>query len=1002
MSEHSVNILIDTFNSLAEEEKSILAEKDNAWKEYNDYCSASDSDLSEKLAKLRKKIASMEEYMRYAAEHTSELEEATEAFESTESTLVSLQQSIGLDSHNDPSAESLYTKASAQKLFYEQEINRERTRIEGSKHQAQHQYDTESAALEKRKSDHDTQLKDFMESDELKGYLKELSFDVSAFNSMGIHQLEDTEKISIGQLRIRLPVPEEFVQEFGVATNGMFNSATKTIGEPYAVSTVTGSVLYIDFDDRNETFLLGGIQRLLLNEIKYFGDKMKSIYFCEPIKYSTDCLGHIDSLAKGINPFMTFPTSPEAAKQSLCDIMQEMDGRAHGCVDRVFVFHSFPEAYDDELKKRVIELCRNAEQSGSLVVLTHMLQDGAEPTEEETEIRALASYIRSRNGGFYINKASLFWYSAPSGIPDEIRRVYVEQRRQAAIAANAAPAQTPAPAAPVQTAVPASTVTAQTAPVQTAVTAPTVAAQAAPVQTVSEAASEPHSADNAASRTLPAFAVGTDVSGGRVMLTPQSGTVTYICGKACADTSAILRNAAAELVRGCHPDNAELWLIDCADGTLLDLKRSHVRYNISGNAGAVCGIIDRLFEELCARKGHRIGNDSENGYMPQILVIVNGFDEMLRYVKSAPKYFGVNYDRIIRTLFERGGAYGIHFLLAGNAADITAVCGTISEAVIVGGCSARAAELFASSSDSALFTSVPLHSALVGTASQSGFSWTSVRLDCPNVDFAEERYSPSERFNPESTDEYLDKKALFLDRRELCGFNADSVLKSELCAQKEQNEILLFLGAPCCLAEEHPVRLNDDFAQNVLVIASAKERLAAASAVLSVLDSLREQGRPAEIITSKSNPVYDVLKASDLLGGLEVRAGADAVSRISELSAAVESGSSEGGSAIVLGADELLAELKINGAAAAFATALANGARYGQHFFVVGAGAAAVARAVPLDLFRHRAVFSVPVSDAGLLLNDTEVELPLHALRLSDSEGEVTLMTYTHDEIRIH
>ena len=48
-----VNEMLGKFAELAQEEKNISAEMDAAFKEYNDYCSSSDSDLSEKLQHYR-------------------------------------------------------------------------------------------------------------------------------------------------------------------------------------------------------------------------------------------------------------------------------------------------------------------------------------------------------------------------------------------------------------------------------------------------------------------------------------------------------------------------------------------------------------------------------------------------------------------------------------------------------------------------------------------------------------------------------------------------------------------------------------------------------------------------------------------------------------------------------------------------------------------------------------------------------------------------------------
>lgn len=430
-----VNEMLGKFAELAQEEKNISAEMDAAFKEYNDYCSSSDSDLSEKIQHYRKKISKVEELMNYAREHAQpqDLEEAQMPFETSEGALESIRQTIKLDSHNDPNAESLYTKASGMKLFYESELERTKKLIEGSKVQAKRQYDSDIAALEKRKIQHDADEKAYIQSEDFKQYLKLLSFDKSAFNSQGTVNLLDKSSVSIGQRRVKLTVPMEVEQELSALSKGEYNSAARTIGAPFGVSTQNGSVLMLDFDERNNAYLLGGIQRLLLNFIKYFGQDLTDVFFCDPIKCDPDVLGVLSTMAKGINPFIIVPQSIAEAQSKLLELQEQIEEQpVSGKISRIIVLHGFPENYGAEMTDAVLKISETAERSGVLLVLTH--DNSAPQTEVEKTIRQKAVSIRSRNGAFWLEstRESLFWYSAPSEIPDDVRRIYVEQRRQQA------------------------------------------------------------------------------------------------------------------------------------------------------------------------------------------------------------------------------------------------------------------------------------------------------------------------------------------------------------------------------------------------------------------------------------------------------------------------------------------------------------------------------------------------------------------------------------------
>ena len=436
-----VNEMLQKFAQLAQEEKNISAEAENAFKEYNDYCASSDSDLSEKIQHYRKKIAKVEELMNYAREHAQpeDLEEAQMPFETSEGSLESIRQTIKLDSHNDPNAESLFTKASGMKLFYESELERTKKLIEGSKVQAKRQYDSDAAAIEKRKIQHEADEKAYIQSEDFKQYLKLLSFDKSAFNSQGTVNLLDRSSISLGQRRVKLLVPMEVEQELSALSKGEYNSAARTIGAPFGVSTEKGSVLMLDFDERNKAYLLGGVERLLLNFIKYFGQNLTDVFFCDAENFSPDVLGVLAVLARGNNPFITVPQSVAEAQSYLTEIAAKIEEEpVKDAISRIIVLHGFPEKYDAEIIEAVLKIGEMAENGGVLLVLSH---DNSQPqTEIEAKIRGNSVSIRSRNGAFWVEstRESLFWYSAPSEIPDEIRRIYVEQRRQQAAHEEAA------------------------------------------------------------------------------------------------------------------------------------------------------------------------------------------------------------------------------------------------------------------------------------------------------------------------------------------------------------------------------------------------------------------------------------------------------------------------------------------------------------------------------------------------------------------------------------
>ncbi len=490
-----VNEILEKFAEMYREEKQIVLDMENAYKEYTGYCESSEKDLAEKIQEIRTKMSKLQYYIDYAREHAqaSDLENASTAFETPEGTLESIRQTIKLDSHNDINAETLYIKATGQKLFYEEKIEKTRQLIEGSKVQAKRQYDSDVAAINDRRAKHDEFVKEYVQSEEFKNYLKMLAFDKSAFNSTGTANLPDKSFISIGQRRVKLSVPISVEQDLTLASNGEYNAAAHTIGAPMRLSVQNGSILYLDYDERNQQYLFGGIQRLLLNVIKYVGHNITDCLFCEPISNSPDCLGHIAMLGKGINPFIIVPQTIDEIDNRVKDFCAKAEAApTPDMLSRVIVMHGFPEKYDSDVVERCVQVFKRAAELGILVVLTH---DNSIPANEaETELRGISLSIRSKNGGFWVEKLreSFFCYSAPSDIPEDIRREYVDRRRQMATQ-HSVEQQAPSvqvPLQPAQMSMPAPEPAAPTPAAVAPAPAPTVAAPAPAAVAVAPAPAE--------------------------------------------------------------------------------------------------------------------------------------------------------------------------------------------------------------------------------------------------------------------------------------------------------------------------------------------------------------------------------------------------------------------------------------------------------------------------------------------------------------------------------
>lgn len=1049
-----VNEMLDKFMALSQEEKQISADMDAAFKEYNDYCSSSDEDLSKKVDEIRAKMSKLDYLMEYAREHAQPdgLEEAAAPFETSDGQLESIRQTIKLESHNDPNAESLYTKATGQKLFYEQKIEQTRQLIEGSKVQAKRQYDSDVAAINDRKEQHDARVKAYIQSDDFKEYLKLLVFDKSAFNSPGTANLAPDAAISIGQRRVKLSVPMELETELSAISNGEYNAAARTIGAPYQVSMKKGGVLFLDYDERNKAYLLGGIQRLLLNIIKYYGQNISDMLFCETETFNADSLGHIAALGKGIDPFICVPQSMSDSAEKLAEFAKKAEeSPSEFGVSRVLVLYGFPENFMDDALRNAAMICRNAEKNGVFVIAAH--KTPADETPAEREIRALSSAsVRSRNGSFWIEETheSLFWYSAPSDLPEEIRRVYVEQRRQQAAAHSTQPAQSiqheepvpvtvgapepvpaaqavPEPETPVHIEQPAAP--SASAPVQTA--APVAEPTAPPVhEEVREPVHEPMpepahiapapppiraprtaSMGSKGTRALPEVKVGMSVAGNAVNI-DLGGNITFVCGKRGGDREMLTDRIITQIIACAHPDDAELWLFDCGGGELMKYTAGsapHIKYDVADSDDeTVFDLIDVISAELEKRTvvfGKRGWADYSkvpaDVYMPRIFVAINEFSELVESIGAAPRYFGRNYTMKLSKLFGRGSNYGIHFLLTsetfyegGKRPACFEGC-SIHCAAAVAGCDNGVKEMFGHiklyENEIESLKKVPEGCAF--TATEGGSDGLIMVRILNAQQPLDKRYTAVSEYTGNAA-EYLDKHPFISDRKLRVQRGDRSAARMELINSRS-GETLLFLGEPCRFRAEYPVRLYDEFGENVLVIAPEREKGGAAQMVKAALQSLSEQGIAAEILAWRSNPVYAELSSSGALDGVTVLEGEEAVIRVKEIAEDVAGGKHISAFEIVLGGDVLLAEMHAEDGLSGLKRVLVKGSRLGAHFMFVSGSVAQFGSGF-ISLFRHKIVFSCPLAEAEKILRDpSDCDLPENGFRLSNDYDELTMLPYS-------
>lgn len=851
MANITVSSVLEKFTAMNDEFKAITEQAQTDLKEYNDYCDSSDEDLSNKLAELREKIAKVEAHLEYAREHATDLEEAEMPFETEPEQLSTLHRAIDPSSSNDPNAETLYTKASAMKMYYDEEVERTKKKILGSKVQAKRLYDSQVAEIEERKKKNFDEFKEYTASDDFKAYIKSLSKDAAAFNSSGKSNLPVGTEISIGQRRVKLPVPPELDEELSLATGGVFNSAAKTIGAPYSIDFAAGKVLYVDYDQRNESYMLGGIQRLILNILKYYETTIEGVFYADAVHLNSDCLGHIVGLTKVNNPIIepvcdNADVMLERLKAIKASLTESSDEQA---IKRVFVFHGYPDSFSAQARNEIIELVADAKKYKAAIVITHDCSNESDDKSLQVAQRAVqtdAEIIRSRNGGFYVEKThdSLFWYSAPSDLPDDVRRAFIEQRRAAPVSADANNAVSEN-----------AEVKANVADTTSEITKP------APEE-------EFHVEYRKGNRRIPPVDVGDQ------MLDVEANYATFISGAKSAGRGNAVRNLVDSIIMHSHPDDVELWLVDfngtefnVYDGTVA----AHIRYLVlGGDADIAFNIIDRLSEVLRKRirlfAGHWdiFETVPSDVYMPELICVIEDYSVMQNAIAKSPEH-GAKLGEVI----SKGGMYGMRLVLAGEMAPnnmaalyINKVDPVFDRNQIKKASEATHRDLYEDTAYSA-----NLMKSFISKQ-------TLVKRAVGNSSFAEKA---------------ADNKKLIVPL---------------------SDDLLMFLGSKTSLTPDEPITLKTFFGENILLETPAEDVEPAVDAIVSAISSAMMQECELVVISSVGNEVAKILSGMEKFKDINIITDIiDIEEQINKINSAVIHRESGKKFMVVIGADNILAEL---------------------------------------------------------------------------------------------
>ncbi len=819
-----------------------------------------DSSLLEELQEISKKRKLLEAYLNIAKAHTVQQTPSAKPLPYDEGKLARISVQIN-SSFNDAYATQLYTEATGQLKFLEEFEVASQKQVEEKKVQIDKVIQKEQADSAQRCALLKNKVVDFLKSDIYQSFIALIKKEKSAFDFSGFDKtFTENNVFDIGETALPFPTISEFENDLFSLSDNLMDRNAHSIYIPHEMN-LSGCVLLAEYNNASETDLLQGLQAVLLNIARYYRDVYDQVVFIDPIRFNNSGLGCLSLLSEGKNSFINpIPSSIDEIRHSLKLIIDTINEEEHNldkvaqrnAGHKIYVFHNFPQAYDESLVSKIRQLCVNAEYYGITIILTNnpSLRNTA-GSEALEYIKVKAQYIKLTSGGENeifrkdINSFVKFkWFKAPKSLPDDVRQHFITDR---------------------------------------------------PVTNNSNNYEDHFSLSQLpkyikGNRSLTNIPYGVDADGNILYLDfENTNFATFICGASRSGKSTLLHTIITGILKNNHPDDVEVWLIDFK---MTEFSRyishlpPHVRYIILDESPElVYDIIDRLSEILLKRqnifkgKWDKLSDVPAEKYMPSIFVIIDEFSVMSQIIADSVTAGKDNYTIKLQTLLAKGAALGMHFIFASqgftsgtrglNDFSKKQVQQRIAMKTEVSEIKATLDLQSMGDDDRAKMEQLPVHHTLVKSRVPVDIRgnyliYSKVLYISDNdvqarfIEDIKTALTPVPKYSSTDLSSYIDKKTMVVDGNRYVSFESgqadmqDYFYRSDI----DEDELAIFAGEPRRMLPIFPIILGRNFQENLLVVGSINEKVAMSSLILSVVKSLKMQDVSSTIIASRKNNVY--------------------------------------------------------------------------------------------------------------------------------------------------
>ena len=668
----------------------------------------------------------------------------------------------------------------------------------------------------------------------------------------------------LGIKKIPVAVPDFACEKMKECLSDYFDEKAKTIAWPVVFKTDSFEEITVEYTDKNESCLKGGIQALILNFLRCFNAGFKVSLF-DYVHYNADIFGPLAVFAKERNSFIENVAQDEnGLKESILVLADYYRNKVGSKIGTQSVYDYNREHEDDEriplrmliinkneeLSRLSVEsdisyLVNNAEKFGITVVRLFQISDGKEKGTDSEHSNYLDNSKREKivsdaEGNFYIESGkewlSFAWLSSPETIPSgfiaKIQKILQPSdtgTRYFKHYAMHLPEKSIGKRKPI---------------------------------------------------ILP-FAVDDENNAISCKFDEKENFAAYLMGTSGSGKSTLLHTLIAGILMNYHPDEVELWLLDFK---MTEFKRyvnccpPHVKYILlEKSEELVFDIIDTLTntleyrQRLFAKNGwYKLTDVPLDKNMPAIFIIIDEFAQMSQIIKETKNNGkAADYTLKLENLLTQGRAFGLKFIFASQTYT-TGVAGLTEAAkdqiqmrfAMKNTVDEIRQTLNLSSGDitpeiSHYISSLPAHETLFKFRDESGKlitdKYRNMYVENGEIESLIKKINdamkPVKKGSVTDNSFYIDKDPILIDGNEPKTF--ESQLKyyrkyeEKVKDKLEESDVLIYPGVPCSFNLARPFVLCSGTTENILLTGGKSEEKV--SVLMSILKSYETTGNNVEI-----------------------------------------------------------------------------------------------------------------------------------------------------------